>query len=103
MAMHKKTFTVDVDDDLSEAFSAQVDERGYTKYRAIEGAMRAFVALPPEVQVSLMSNKIDDTYGVIVRSLLEKEVLAHLDTLGPTKAKFLAMLKQAKAQEGRKK
>jgi hypothetical protein len=103
MAMHKKTFTVDVNDDLSEAFSAQVDERGYTKYRALEGAMRAFVALPAEVQVKLMSNSMKESYDVMVRGLLEAEVSKHLDKLGPAKAKFLALLREAKAQEGRKK
>lgn len=56
MTMHKKTFTVDVDEELSEAFSAQVDERGYTKYRALEGAIRAFIVIPAEIQVKLMSN-----------------------------------------------
>jgi len=54
MAMHKKSFNVDVDEELSDGFSAQVDKRGYTKYRAIEGALRAFMSLPPEEQVKWM-------------------------------------------------
>jgi len=56
MGMHKKSFSVDVDDGVSDAFSSQVADRGYTKYRAVEGALRAFIAMPPEAQVAFMSD-----------------------------------------------
>jgi hypothetical protein len=55
MAMHKKSFNIDVNENLSDEFSAQVTKRGYTKYRAIEGALRAFMALSPAEQVKWMS------------------------------------------------
>jgi len=51
MAMHNKSFNVDVNENLSDEFSNQISERGYTKYRAIEGALRAFMALSPAEQV----------------------------------------------------
>lgn len=54
MANERKAFTVEVNSDLSKQFSAQTEQRGYFKYRAIEGALRAFMALPAEEQVSLM-------------------------------------------------
>jgi len=57
MAMHKNAFTVDVETELSEEFSNQVDERAYTKYRAIEGALRLFMALDPSWQVALMGTE----------------------------------------------
>jgi septation ring formation regulator EzrA len=59
MAKNEKSFGIKIDPELSERFSEHVLERGYTKYRAIEAALRAFIALPPEVQVGLMSNKVD--------------------------------------------
>jgi hypothetical protein len=101
--MHKKSFSVDVNDELSEKFSAQSDERGYTKYRAIEGALRAFVAMPPELQVSLMSANKKDAYTILVDGLVRAEIAAHLDRLGPAKEEFLALLRQAKAKAARKK
>jgi len=52
----QKNFNVYVDEQVATAFSEQVDDRGYTKYRAVEGALRAFMGLSPEVQVDLMSN-----------------------------------------------
>jgi len=55
----QKNFNVYVDEKVANAFSEQIDERGYTKYRAVEGALRAFIAIPPEVQVELMSNPPD--------------------------------------------
>ena len=51
----QKNFSVNVNEALSDEFSAQVDDRGYTKYRAIEGALRAFMVLSPDEQVKLMS------------------------------------------------
>ena len=45
--MHKKTFTVDVDDEVSEAFSAQVEKRGYTKYRSFAAALKPLTPMPP--------------------------------------------------------
>ncbi len=102
MAMYKKPFTVDVDTELSEKFSLQVDERAYTKYRAVEGAIRAFMALEPKLQVQLMNNKIEDVYAMLVRGLVETEIRKHLDELGPAKEKFLALLKQAKEKKSPK-
>jgi len=32
MAMHRKTFSVDVNDELSEKFSSQIEERGYDDF-----------------------------------------------------------------------
>jgi len=58
MAMHKKSFNVDVDEKLSDEFSAQVEQRGYTKYRAIEGALRGFMVLSAENQVRLISGNL---------------------------------------------
>ena len=102
MAMHKKSFNVDIDEKLSDEFTAQIDKRGYTKYRAIEGALRAFMALPLEIQGKLITNDIGDIYSMLVRSLVDAEIQKHLDDLGPGKEKFLALLKQATKTKPRK-
>lgn len=83
MVMHKKTFTVDVDDALSEVFSTLCDERGYTKYRALEGAIRAFIALPDEIQVALMKSQNSDVYELLVHGLRDIELIKGLQALTP--------------------
>jgi len=42
---NRKAFTVDTNISLSELFTKQALERGFTKYRAIEGAIRCWLAL----------------------------------------------------------
>ena len=81
MVMHKKSFSVDVDDDISEAFSTICDERGYTKYRAIEGALRAFISLPDQVQVALMKASNPDFHKVIYQNLRDIELTKILEAL----------------------
>ena len=101
--MKRKSFAVDVSEELPEQFSEQADSFGYTKYRAIEGALRAWMALPPDLQVKLMSNSTPDVRQSITESLLGLAIQAHLDELGPAKEEFLALLKQAKEQAAQKK
>jgi len=103
MTMHKKTFTVDVDDDVSEAFSAQVDERGYTKYRALEGAIRAFMAIPPEAQVALMSNS-SNPKDILVSAFSDIGLEEGLKKLTPVqRSHILALAKEVAKTLSRKK
>ncbi|KKN73481.1 hypothetical protein LCGC14_0400560 [marine sediment metagenome] len=104
MAMHKKPFTVDVDEQLSDAFSAQADERGYTKYRAIEGALRAFIALPAGLQVDLMGNQISDVLTIIKTKLLDADLIDRLESLTPSqRTKLVALAKESAKIISRKK
>ena len=102
MVMHKKTFSVDVNDELSESFSKMVEERGYTKYRAFEAAMRAFLVLTPEIQVKLMSNSAD-AYNLIRDSFRDLALKDDLDSL-PEKQRnqILALAKEVARQVSRK-
>lgn len=103
MAMHKKTFTVDVDDGLSEAFSTQVSKRGYTKYRAIEGALRAFMAIPPEAQVALMSNGAD-AGEILLNVFRDLGLEVDLKKLTPAqRVQILTLAKEAAKKVSRKK
>jgi len=90
-----KNFNVNIDESLAEEFSIHIDARGFTKYRAVEGALRAFMALPAEVQTRLIANQNTDIYSILVRGLVDSEIQKHLDKLGPAKEKFLALLTQA--------
>jgi len=55
----QKNFNVYVDEIVADDFSDYIDKSGYTKYRAVEAALRAFMSIPPEAQVALMSNNAD--------------------------------------------
>ena len=103
MTMHKKTFTVDVDDEVSEAFSAQVEKRGYTKYRAIEAAMKAITAMPPEAQVALMTNGTD-AKDILLNTFRDMGLEVDLQKLSPAqRAQVLVLAKEAAKTVSRKK
>lgn len=76
-------FNVNVDEKIAEMFSTICDERGYTKYRAIEGALRAFISLPDELQVSLMKSTNQDAYKLLVQGLRDIELIKGLQDLTP--------------------
>jgi hypothetical protein len=98
MVMHKKPFTVDCDEQLSELFSKQVEERGFTKYRAVEGALRAFIALPKELQVELMNNQISDVSQLIKEKLLDADLLEKMRKLTPEQRNQVVFLAKKAAK-----
>ena len=100
--MGKIPFNQDIDEKTGQEFSAQTEERGYTKYRAVEGALRAFMALPSEVQVQLMSSNETDAYAILIHGLLDAELAKELQQMGPKKKEFLALVRQAIAKVSRK-
>lgn len=103
MAMHKKSFSVDVDDELSKSFSKQVEDRGYTKYRALEAAIRAFLAIPSEAQVSLIENKIS-AKDILLNAFRDMGLEADLQKLPPAqRAQILTIAKEAAKKVSRKK
>lgn len=94
MVMNKKAFNVDVDKEVSEKFSEQVIDRGYTKYRAVEAALRAFCVLPEEAQVKLMSNKKDPEL-ILIDTYREKALEYDLSKISPVKrARILSLVKE---------
>lgn len=104
MTMHKKSFTVDVDSQVSEGFSNQVDKCGYTKYRAVETALRIWTSLPPEIQVSLMVESPEGLYQLLVERLLDVEVLKILSKMKPQeRLHILHSVRSTKPKVSRKK
>jgi len=79
----QKNFNVNVDEKIADKFSEQIELRGYTKYRAIEGAMKAFTALPDQLQVALMKSTNQDTYKLLVHGLRDIELIKGLQALTP--------------------
>lgn len=79
----EKNVTAYINPQVAEAFSMICDERGYTKYRAIEGAIRAFISLPDELQVALMKSTNQDSYKLLVHGLRDIELIKGLQALTP--------------------
>lgn len=74
-------FNVNVDENIASLFSEQIDEKGYTKYRAIEGALKAFISLPDQVQVALMKANNPDFHNIIYQNLRDIELTKILKAL----------------------
>jgi len=101
--MNKKAFNVDVNLEVAEKFSGQVEDRGYTKYRAVEAALRAFIALPEEAQVKLMSNEMEPEI-VLIDTFREKALEYDLSKLSPAqRVKVISLAKEAAKSVSRKK
>ncbi len=75
--MAKKIFSTELDEGILDAFTAQVTERRYFKYRAVEAAMKLFMQLPPESQAALM--KDSSASESVIENILEKIVDKKLD------------------------
>ncbi len=82
MAMHDKSFNVDIPPAVSQAFSEHVDQQGYTKWRAIMGAVKAYMALPADIQVFVNNpdTTVKQAKKVIAVSYTDKFRLKVLDT-----------------------
>ena len=91
------------DEKIFDEFSKIVDKRGYTKYRAVEAALRAFIALPEEAQVKLMSNEMEPEI-VLIDTFREKALEYDLSKLSPAqRVKVIALVKEAAKSISRKK
>ena len=96
MGQHETAFNVDIADDLANKFSTLAEKLAMHKYRVIEGAVKAFLVLPADIQVAIITaDEETDIHTILVEGLLETEILTELDRLGPAKEKFLALLRQA--------
>lgn len=103
--MVKKILSAELTEDVLDAFATYVYEHGYVKYRCLEAAMKAFMALPANVQSQLMKEACpqEKVRRIITEALLNLEIQKEIDSLGPARAEFLNLLLQAKAKVYRKK
>jgi len=99
----QKNFNVNVDEAVADKFTEQTDQRGYTKYRAVEGALRAFMAIPSEAQVALMSNS-DNPKDILIKAFAAIGLEEDLKKLSPSQRnQILALAKEAAKTLSRKK
>lgn len=105
MGTNPKSFTVDVPVEVSEAFSDHADEQGYTKWKAVMGALKAYMVLPPEVQVFVNNpnTTIKQVREMIFQCYGDKVLLELLADLTPGQQVFLIeTAKETAAQLSRK-
>lgn len=93
----KKTLNI-FDAGVFDAFTQLVEDKGYTQYRAAEGALRAFITLPDALQVALMEGNNRDVYKLLVHSLRDTELSKNLRALTPEQRMVLIEI----AKEGSK-
>ena len=74
----RKAFTVEANEELSKEFEKQRLARGYTKYRAIEGALRLWLTLSPLEQVKWIEGNPKPVFS---DDPTENEILVDLDNL----------------------
>ena len=79
----EKNVSAYVDPKVVEAFSNQTDKKGYIKRKALEGAIKAFIVLPDEIQVALMKSTNCDVYQLLVHGLRDIELTKALQALTP--------------------
>ena len=93
----KKMFSAEISEGVADEFLRHCEQRRYLKFGAIEGALKGFMVLPPELQVAIMSADEDaDIYAILMEGLVDAEIARELDQLGPAADEFLRLLKQAK-------
>ena len=99
----KVAFNQDVDEAIAVKFASQVEERGQTKYRAVEGAIRAWLALPKVVQVDLMSNNVN-AQKLLMDTFQDMAITEYLEKLSPAQRnQALALAKEGATKISRKK
>jgi len=64
--------------EISETFAKHVENKGYNKTRALEGAMRAFMAMPADLQVRFMSQDEQERKDAATVLHIGLEKRAHL-------------------------
>ena len=79
----EKNISAYIDPKVAEELSKQTDNKGYTKRKAIEGAIKAFISMPDELQVALMKSTNQDTYKLLVHGLRDIELIKGLQALTP--------------------
>ncbi|MHC4083890.1 MAG: hypothetical protein ACYSWZ_02940 [Planctomycetota bacterium] len=79
---------IEIEKKLSDELAKQVEERGQTKYRAVEGAIRAWLALPKVVQVDLMSKNVN-AHQLLMDTFQNIALQEYLEKLNPAQRNLL--------------
>ncbi len=86
----------DIDSKLYDEFSKLAEENGWTKYRVLEGAIRAFLILPFSAQAALMLNNTN-AREIITQALLKDDYDKVLGQFSPVQLRqILAIMQESK-------
>ena len=90
----KRSFTVDILEDLSDEFEEFRVKSGFTKWQAITGAIKAYMALPAEVQVALNAPDmtVESAVMLITDKICDLERIRLLGKLDPDQIAYLQEL-----------
>ena len=103
MATIRKGFGAEIDEKVCAAFDAQMLERKGKKWEKVETSLKIWLSLPETLQAKLLTANQDNIYNVLVNGLVDAEIEAHLEALGPIKNELLRLLREAKVKASRKK
>lgn len=102
----KASFSHNIDDELCRAFDATVDIVGGEKYRHVEAAIKAYLALPESLQDQLRKPRTSiETAKLKIRThYIEAEVQLEREKLSPHQEQLLlAAIRQIEADGPQKK
>ena len=89
---------ISINEQLAGEFSKLIEDSGYTKYRAVEAALRAFMGIPPEAQVALISNDVD-AKELLTRTFRDVGISEYLEGLSPERRSQILLLAQQAAKK----
>lgn len=90
----KKTITI-FDEKVFNDFDKHTQQRGLIKYRAVEAALTAFMALPPDAQMALMSNTVNPE-EILKKTFSDLALQQDLAKLSPARrTQILELARQA--------
>jgi hypothetical protein len=97
-----KSFTAEIDSATKDAFKRQLKARGQTQNDAVNAAIKVWLSLPHEIQVSVISLETTNAYDCLKDKILDVELIKELDLTG-AKNDLYVFLKTSKAGVSRKK
>jgi hypothetical protein len=100
------TLSVELDAALHKRFSEHVHISGDLKYKAIEAAFKAYLALDPSIQAKLQNMEIDETQAKTIIETFYSDLasMRALESLTPVqRAQLLLDAKQSRDKVFRKK
>jgi hypothetical protein len=92
----KKILSTELTASIADEFTDYISDNRMIKYRALEGSMKLFQAVPLEVQTQAMKEScgVEDVLQLLIDSLLNYEALRLLSALPPQDR--LSMIRQLK-------
>jgi len=78
-----KAVFANIDKNLAESFDKYIEDRGYTKYRALQTAIKIYMCLPNDVLSACMESNAKDFYRVLLSAIQSRELTRRIQTMTP--------------------